>query len=215
MILFGSSMSPFVRKVLAYANEKGIELELRAMGLGSADPDFLRASPLRKMPALMDGDYTVADSSAIIQYLDALHPDPELIPADPRQRGTAIWLEEWADTMLSGCGGKMFFNRIVSPTFLKVEGDLAAADKAEHEELPQVMAYLEKLIPESGFLVGDRMTLADIAVASPFANFEHLGLDLKRWPRAKAYADAILARPSFAPIVAAEKAFFAKHAAAS
>ena len=214
MILFGSSMSPFVRKVLAYANEKGIEIELRAMGLGSADPDFLRASPLRKMPALMDGDYTVADSSAIVQYLEALHPSPELIPADPRQRGTVIWLEEWADTMLSGCGGKMFFNRIVSPTFLKVEGDLSAADKAEHEELPQVMAYLEKLIPESGFLVGDRLTLADIAVASPFANLEHLGLDLNRWPRAKAYADAILARPSFAPIVAREKALFAKLAAA-
>ena len=214
MILFGSSMSPFVRKVLAYANEEGIKLELRAMGLGSADPDFLRASPLRKMPALMDGDYTVADSSAIVQYLEALHPEPELIPADPRERGSVIWLEDWADTMLSGCGGKMFFNRIVSPTFLKVEGDLALADKAEHEELPQVLGYLEKLIPASGFLVGNRLTLADIAVASPFVNFDHLGLDLSRWPRAKAFADAILARPSFAAIVAGEKAFFVKIAAA-
>lgn len=214
MILFGSSMSPFVRKVLAYANEKGIKLELRAMGLGSADPDFLRASPLRKMPALMDGEYTVADSSAIVQYLEALHPEPELIPAHPQERGTVIWLEEWADTMLSGCGGKMFFNRIVSPTFLKFEGDLAVADKAEHEELPQVLGYLEKLIPASGFLVGNRLTLADIAVASPFVNFDHLGLDLSRWPRAKAFADAILARPSFAAIVAGEKAFFAKIAAA-
>lgn len=214
MILFGSSMSPFVRKVLAFASEKGIELELRAMGLGSSDPDFLRASPLRKMPALMDGDYTLADSSAIVQYLESLHPAPEMIPADPRERGTVIWLEEWADTVLFGCGAKMFFNRIVSPTFLKVPGDLAAADKAEHEELPLVMAYLEKLIPDSGFLVGNRLTLADIAVVSPFANFQHLGLDLSRWPRAKAYTDAILARPSFAGLVAAEKVFFAKLAAA-
>ena len=83
MILYGSSMSPFVRKVLAFAAEKGIELEVKQVGLGSTDPDFLAASPFRKIPALADGGYTLSDSSAIIHYLDALKPDPELIPRDP------------------------------------------------------------------------------------------------------------------------------------
>ena len=63
------------------------------------------------------------------------------------------------------------------------------------------------MIPASGFLLEDRLTLADIAVASPFANLGHLNFDLSRWPKAKAYAAAILARPSFAAIVEKEKRF--------
>ncbi len=51
------------------------------------------------------------------------------------------------------------------------------------------------------------MTLADIAVASPFANLGHVGFDLSRWPRTRAYAEAILARPSFAPWISREKRF--------
>ena len=80
MILYGSSLSPFVRKVLAFAGEKGIEIELKPTGDAPGQPgaEFLAASPLRKMPALVDGDYRLADSSAIIQYLEALHPEPNL-----------------------------------------------------------------------------------------------------------------------------------------
>ena len=115
MIVYGSSLSPFVRKVLAFAHEKGIELELKQVGLGSTDPDFLAASPFRKIPALADGDYRLADSSAIIQYLEALHPSPEMIPADPKLRGRVIWFDEFADTILFACGAKMFFNRVVAP----------------------------------------------------------------------------------------------------
>ncbi len=125
MILYGSSLSPFVRKVLAFAGEKGIEIELKPTGDAPGQPgaEFLAASPLRKMPALVDGDYRLADSSAIIQYLEALHPEPNLIPAEPRARGRAIWFEEYGDTILMGCGGKIFFNRVVAPRFLRRPGD--------------------------------------------------------------------------------------------
>ena len=51
MIVYGASLSPFVRKVLAYGAEKGLELEHKPLGLGSDDPDFLAASPFRKIPA--------------------------------------------------------------------------------------------------------------------------------------------------------------------
>src|SRR5438067_7635555 len=109
MILFGSSLSPYVRKVLAYASEKGIALETRPPD--RADPEFLAASPFPKMPALQDGDYRLADSSAIIHYLETLHPQPELIPSEPRARGKVIWFEEFADTIIGGCSGKIFGNR--------------------------------------------------------------------------------------------------------
>ena len=206
MILYGNSMSPFVRKVLAFAAEKGIELDVRNASLGSTDPDFLAASPFGKMPALVDGDYSLSDSSAIIHYLEALHPSPELIPAGAKLRGRTIWFDEFADTIVFACGRKMFFNRVVSPRFLGKPGDLAGADEAEASELPPLLEYLEGVIPASGFLVGDRLTLADIAVTSPFINIAHAGCVpcADRYPKLTAYLAGITARPSFAGWVARE-----------
>ncbi|MBY8820864.1 glutathione S-transferase family protein [Sphingomonas colocasiae] len=216
MILYGASLSPFVRKVLAYAAEKGIALELKPGGMGRGGEEFEDASPFRKMPALRDPgadggeDFTICDSSAIIAYLEALHPEPNLIPAEPKARARAIWYDEFGDTIVMGCGVKMFFNRVVSPRFLGRPGDLAAADAAERDELPPILDYLERVVPSSGFLVEDRLTLADLAVASPFANLSHIGVrpDPVIYPRTAAYLDAILARPSFSHWVAREEAYF-------
>lgn len=218
MILYGSSLSPYVRKVLAFAAEKGIELELRPSGTAPGQPsdEFLEASPLRKMPALRDGDFTLADSSAIVHYLEAKFPERPLIPAEPRARGNVIWFEEYSDTVLVSCGGKMFYNRIVAPLFLKREGDSEAADKAEREEFPPILDYLQSVVSEPGrFLVGEQLTLADIAIASPFANFAHLGCakDEARHGRVYAYVESILSRPSFASWIERENALLAKMAA--
>lgn len=213
MILYGSSLSPFVRKVLAYAGEKGIELEIRAVGIGDQDPGFREASPFGKMPALVDGDYHLADSSAIIHYLEAKCPDPVLIPTEPEPRGKCIWYEEFADTIFGGCGAKMFFNRIVAPLFLKRPGDLAAADAAERDELPKLLDYVESVAPDGdSYLVGDTLTLADIAVANPFANLMHLKIEVDevRYPKTLAYSRRILSRPSFVPSLARESAFLEK-----
>jgi glutathione S-transferase len=213
MILYGSSLSPFARKVLACAAEKGMELELRPTALRDPDPEFLEASPFRKMPALRDGDFTLADSSAIVHYLEAVQPEPALIPADPKLRGKTIWFEEFADTILVTCGSKIFYNLIVAPRFLGLPGDPEAARQAELNDLPPVLDYLESVAPgEGGYLVGDTLTLADIAVASPFANFRHTDtkVDPARYPRTIAYVDRILARPSLAQWVERETAFLAQ-----
>ena len=213
MILYGSTLSPFVRKVMAFAGEKGIELDLQPTGFPDASPDFCSASPFRKMPALQDGDYELSDSSAIIHYLEAKYPEPVLIPAEPRARGRTIWFDEFADTILFACGQKMFFNRIVSPYFLKRPGDLKLAETAERDELPPILDYLEKVVPDDGgYLVGDSLTLADLAVAGPFANFRHLGIeaDAARHPRTAAFVQRILMRPSFSQWVEKERALLAK-----
>lgn len=212
MILYGSTFSPFVRKVVAFAAEKGLDLEVQAIRLNDEDPDFRAASPFGKMPALKDGDFLLADSSAIVHYLEARQPQPNLIPMDPKARGRTVWFDEWADTLFFGCGRKMFFNRVVAPRFLGREGNVAEADAAEADELPPLLDYLEGVIPDSGFLVEDRLTLADIAVASPFANLAHCGvtIDAGRYPKVAAYAAAILARPSFDTAVARESAFLRK-----
>jgi glutathione S-transferase len=215
MIVYGSSLSPFVRKVLAFAAEKGIEVELKQIGLGNKEPDFIEASPFGKMPALRDGDFAISDSSAIVAYLEAVKPEPNLIPTDPRARARTIWFDEYSDTILFACGGKMFLNRIVAPRFLGQPGDEAVAAKAECEELPPLLDYLERVIPDSGFLVEDRLTLADISVASPFANLRHLNIviDPARYPKVLRYVDAILSRPSFKPWLEREAAFLERTAA--
>ena len=214
MIVYGSSMSPFVRKVLVFAAEKGIAFDHKSLGLGSDDSDFLSASPFRKMPALKDGDFGISDSSAIVAYLEAVQPEPGLIPTEAKARARTIWFDEYADTILGGCGTKMFFNRIVAPRFLGREGDAAVADTAERDELPPILDYLEGVIPDSLFLVEDRLTLADIAVASPLVNLGHVGCDYASGrPKLAAFAAAMLARPSFAPWVERERAFLERTAA--
>ena len=216
MIVYGSSLSPFVRKVLAFAGEKGIEVELQGTGFPNHSPEFLSASPFRKMPAMRDGDYSLPDSTAIVHYLEALHPEPALIPADPKLRGKAIWFDEFADTILVSCGAKIFFNLIVAPRFMGRPGDVEAAQQAELNDLPPILDYLERVAPgEGGYLVGDRLTLADIAVASPFANFRHTATKVcpERYPRTVAFVDRILARPSFAPWIEREVQMLAQTAA--
>ena len=216
MILYGSSLSPYVRKVLAVAVEKGIELDVQPTGFPNPGAEFLEASPFRKMPAFRDGDYTLADSSAIVHYLEAAYPEPALIPTDPKQRGKTIWFDEFADTILVACGAKIFFNLIVAPRFLGMPGDPEAAKQAELNDLPPILDYLERTVPdEGGYLVGDALTLADLAVASPFANFRHTGTRVcpDRYPRTVAYDDRILTRPSFAPLVERETAMLAKEPA--
>jgi glutathione S-transferase len=218
MIIYGSSLSPFVRKVLAYCGERGIEFELQATGVtpGQQSDDFVEASPFRRMPALRDGDYSLADSSAIIHYLEAKLPQDPLIPAEPKARGKTVWFEEFADTILVSCGAKIFFNLIVAPRFLGRAGDEEAARQAELNDLPPILDYLEGVVPgDGGYLVGEALTLADIAVAGPFANFRHTNtrVDAEKYPRTVAYVDRILARPSFAPWIEREAAFLAKEPA--
>ncbi|HET9428424.1 MAG TPA: glutathione S-transferase family protein [Allosphingosinicella sp.] len=214
MIVYGSSISPYVRKVLAFAAEKGIEVELKPSGLGNKEPEFLEASPFGKMPGFRDGDFAISDSTAIITYLEAVKPEPNLIPLEPRARARAVWFDEFADTVLFSCGGKMFFNRMVAPRFLGMPGDEEIAAKAECEELPPLLDYLEGVIPDSRYLVEDRLTLADISVASPFANFKHINvaIDPERYPRITDYVGRILGRPSFKHWVDRETAFLERAA---
>jgi glutathione S-transferase len=208
MIVYGSTLSPYVRKVMVFGAEKGLVLELKAAGLGQGGPEFHAASPFGKMPAFRDGDFTISDSTAIVTYLEASYPDPGLIPAQARARARTIWFDELADTLIMTAGSAIFGNRFVRPRVLKQDCDNAAAEAAERDLLPPIFDYLEKVIPESGFLVEDRLTLADIAVASPFATLACIGvtMDAGRYPKTAAYVETMHARPSFEAIIARDQA---------
>ncbi|MCW1382469.1 glutathione S-transferase family protein [Novosphingobium sp. KCTC 2891] len=211
MKIYGALISPFVRKVAVVATEKGIAFEMARGGPGSADPGFLAASPLAKIPAIDDDGFTLADSTAIALYLDAKYPEPQLLPADPQARGKAVFYDEFADTVLGGAGLKVLFNRLVGPKLLKVGGDEAVAKQGE-AELPRWTDWLESAVPESGWLLGETFSLADIAVASTFRTlaYVNLGVDAAARPKTAAWYDRVAARPAWQAIAAQEDVFAAK-----
>ncbi len=212
MKLFGSSFSPYVRKVMAYASERGLPLDVIDMTLDNADPEFLAASPLRKMPAFVDGDFAIADSTAILTYLDRKYPDGAMTAESAEDAARMVWFEEFADTVMSQVTFKCFFNRVVAPLFMKIPGNEALAVEGESVDLPKVLDYLESVVPAAGgFLVGGAISIADLAVASMFVNYElaPVAVDKGKWPKTFAWVESILARPSFAPVVAKEKAIVA------
>ena len=208
IVIYGSSMSPFVRKAMVFAIEKGIPFEPQPGGSRATGPDFAKASPFGKIPAMKDGDFTLADSTAIVTYFDAIKPEPNLIPLEPKARARTIFYEEFADTLVADCGGRVFFTRVVGPKFLGVETDPAVADRAQREQFPKLVDNLEGVIPASGYLVEDRFTLADIAVVSPLVTMSLADCSVSQaaHPRSAAYVAAICERPAFAKLIAAEKA---------
>lgn len=205
MIIHGARPSPFVRKVIVYAAEKGIEVEVQPAGFGRGAEGYFKGSPFGKIPALEDGDFLLCDSTAIITYMDALRPGTEMIPAEPKARARTIWYEEFGDTVVQPAGAKIFFNRVVARA-LKAPQDMVAADKAEADEMPRLYDYIEGVLPDSGWLVEDRFTLADLAAACPIINVAYCsdGLDAARWPRVAAWVDTVKARPSVAAALAEE-----------
>jgi glutathione S-transferase len=204
MLLLGASVSPFVRKVLVVAAEKGIPLGHRQINPSSSDDaDFLACSPFRKIPALLDGDFRLADSTAIVNYLEAKFPATPVIPLEPRARGMAIWFEEVADTILFPAGQKVFFNRIVAPKFLNLPGDEAAAAEAVATQLPPVYQYLESMAPASGYFVGDSLNIGDISIACMLVNMSYVKAapDAATYPKLAAWFARMAARPSLATLI--------------
>ena len=199
--------------MIVFAAEKGVPLDVKPTFPGGEDPAFRAMSPFGKIPAFSDGDYTLCDSSAIGQYIEAMHPAPALIPTEPKLRGRTIWFEEFADTILIPPMGKVFFNRIVAK-LLGRPSDLSVAADAQATELPPILAWLETQIPASGYLVGDAFTLAHIAVCTILVNLGHAGAapDASAYPKLVAYRDSIFARPSFASIIATERAILGQTA---
>lgn len=204
MKVYGFPISPFVRKVHVVAAEKGIPVELAMSNPAAPAEEFLAASPFRKIPALVDGDFTCADSTAIVTYFDALQPDPPMVPGTPQQKARAIWFEEFADTILVAAGGKVLFNRFVGPKLMGKPGDEAAAEQGL-KELEPVLAYLESQCGD-GWLAGGDFSVGDVAVAAVLRSLGYVGLepDPATHPRTAAWYARVTARPSWQHFAAIE-----------
>jgi glutathione S-transferase len=201
--IIGSFVSPYVRKVLACMNLKGIAYEVDPITPFYGNDEFERLSPLRRIPVLIDGDFHTSDSSVICAYLDEAYPDPPLFPADPKDRARARWFEEYADTRLGDLLiWSLFYQKVVHPIVWGEPGDQARIDKALSQDIPAALDYLERELPADGFLLGD-IGIADVSIASFFRNGAYAGFepDFERWPRASAFVERTLAHPCFADLL--------------
>jgi glutathione S-transferase len=204
MKVYGFPISPFVRKVHLVAAEKGIPVELALSNPADPAAEFLAASPFRKIPALIDGDFSLCDSTAIVTYFEALQPEPSLMPGDAKAKAKAIWFEEFADTILITAGGKVMFNRFVSPRLMGKPGDEAMAEQGL-KELGPILDYLESQCGD-GWLTGGDFSIGDIAVAATLRSLGYVGLEpnAATHPRTAAWYERVKARPSWAPVAALE-----------
>ncbi len=209
MKLYGFPLSPFVRKVAVTLAEKGLDFDWEPTNPGKPGEEFLRISPFSKIPALADGDFALADSSAIIAYLDAQYSTPALLPADPRARGRAVWFDEMADTVLIPAAAPIVQNRFLKPAIFGTEGDEAAAVAAEEAAL-RPLDYLEGALGDDGWLDGD-FSLGDITVASAGKTLSYAGwsIDAARHPRLAAWYGRVTARPAWQEVAEREAGIFA------
>lgn len=220
LVVYGGSVSPFVRKVRVVLAEKGVAYSLEQVNPFAPPPGFLKISPLKRIPVLRDTDLpepnTIPDSSVICDYLEHKFPTPAVYPADPLLRARALWFEEYADTSLAqSIGPGLFFERIVKK-MLRQQPDESICATTLTEKIPPVFDYLEKEIGDHQFLVGDAFSIADISVGTMLVNFEHAGEtpDPKRWPRLAAYMKRVHERPSFKACLEEERPVVARFRAA-
>jgi glutathione S-transferase len=214
--VFGASVSPFVRKVLVFLAEKGIAFDHDPVNPFSPPKNYRDTSPLGKIPALKDGDKTLADSSVICSYLERRHPEPALYPSDDYAYARALWFEEFMDGGFTPkAGGGIFFPLVIAPMMMNqpVTPEIRAeVDRVLREEIAPLWDYLEKELGAKSFFVDGRFTIADIAVASMHVNLFHAGIDVDaaRWPGLARYIAAMHARPSFKAIIDSESPMWSR-----
>jgi len=203
MKIIGSYVSPYVRKVLACMNLKGLPYEIDPITPFFGNDEYGQLSPLRRIPVLVDGDFSICDSSVVCAYLDDAFPDRPLLPDDPKDRARARWLEEYADTRLGDVFiWGLFYQKVVRPAVWGEPSDEERIARTLAEEIPATLDYLETQLPASGFLFGD-IGLADIAISSFFRNAAYAGfaVDGGRWPRTAGFVERTLAHPCIASLL--------------
>jgi glutathione S-transferase len=161
MKLIGSLASPYVRKVRVVMAEKKLDYALLLENVWAADTAIQQSNPLGKVPCLlMEDGGAMFDSRVIVEYLDTLTPVGKLIPPHGRERAEVKNWEALADGILDAA--------------VLIRAERTMRDPAQQSEawvnrqLDKVNAGLKSMsqgLGESGFCVGNHLTLADISVA--------------------------------------------------
>lgn len=214
LVIYGSPVSPFVRKVAGVCIVKSVPYELEAVNVFDPPQWFRDISPMKRIPVLRDRSVaeegvagTIADSSAICAFIEKKHPAPALYPENPMALGEALFIEEYADTALAMAGGLGIFRPIFFAVSKGQEPDLDKARDAWANQLPPVFDVLEARLGGREFFAGDAMSIADIAVACVLMQVSLVAeTPLDKWPALAAHFAAMQTHPAIAgPYAMADK----------
>lgn len=211
LTLCGFPISNYYNKVKLALLEKGLEFSEEVVTLPIASEAALAASPLGKVPFLRTPEGSLCESQAIMEYIEAAHPAPALLPADPfaaaKVRELITFIELHLELVARELYGQAFFGGTAS------EGLKDRARKQLEKSIPAFKA-LAKFSP---FVAGDEFTQADCAAFASLplvgmATRAVLGEDLLLAAGIdyKAYIRRISERPSAQKVLADRKVYQAK-----
>ncbi|AFY36017.1 glutathione S-transferase family protein [Calothrix sp. PCC 7507] len=192
--LYQWELSQYSEKVRLILDYKGLEYRKIEVTPGIGQVELFRLTGQKQVPVLKDGNRYIADSTEIAKYLELNYPDRPLIPQDPKKRGLALLMEEWADESIGIKGRKALFSAIsqdqnfrksLLPTstpdifknlvegvprdFLTILGFGVGFSpdviKSAIADLKQDLEALTLILADSPYLLGDEPSLADLAVA--------------------------------------------------
>lgn len=186
-------LSSFSQRVRIAAHEKGIALELVELDFMAKEhraPPFLAKNPWGRVPVLEHDGFRLLESTAILEYLEALHPSPPLLPADLQGRATVAMHMKLCDIEVGAHSGALVFPTRFLPRERWKPEPMAHARAA----IERHFANLDGMLGDRTWLLGDQFTLADVCYA-PLVRFLD-ELEVKATPRIRAWSERILARPS-------------------
>lgn len=191
--LFGHPFSSYTWKALIPLWEKDVAFAFRQLDEEHADngAEFARRSPAGKFPLLADGDRSIFEATAIIEYLDVMHPQPRLIP-DGLAGVEVRMLDRLFDNYVMNAMQRIVDHRIGTSDANEADKGRATLDKS--------YAWIDANLPGE-WAAGDAFTMADCAAAPSlfYADWVHPIPDTLR--NLKAYRARLLARPSVARAV--------------
>jgi glutathione S-transferase len=197
MRLYAFPSSPHCLKVRAVANELGVELmvvEVNILRGESHSPLFERLNPNGLVPVLVDGDFVLWESSAILTYLATLHRRPVLLPLHPRERADVDRWLHWQSAHLGPAVSRVAFERFVKPLACQAPVDETRTAEAA-KDLLRHCRTLELSLADKAYVAG-RLSVADFAIACLLSTAAGAGLRADEFPRTRAFLARMFARRS-------------------
>ncbi len=185
--------STFARRVRIALIEKDIPAELVEVDMvarAHREPAYLALNPYGRVPTLEDDGFVLYESAAILEYLEATHPTPRLIPADVRGRAMVSMHMKLCDIQMARQTGVIIFPKRFLPKDRWDEGAMAQAKK----EIEKHLAIVERQLDGQDYLVANRYTLAEVCY-TPFVEFLPL-MEITPPPVVAAWVQRMLERPS-------------------
>lgn len=201
--LYHVPLSPFCRKVRLVLAEKKIEVELVDERYWENPPDLKRRNPAGKVPVLRYRGNMLAESQAIVEFLDETVPDPSLMPRSPQERHEVRRLCAWFDDKFNTEATKPILHERVWRKVLRQGYPDSRAVKDGLRAIREHMDYLSTLLDARRWLAGNSLSLADFTAAAHFSCLDYISdVDWDQSETLKNWYATIKSRPAFRSVLA-------------